>query len=63
VPSAASWIGPIAVSAYVEQHEGSPATDMQHLAANRPPFNWLVTGAVLDRNPAEPVKGYSSDGA
>jgi site-specific recombinase XerD len=50
-------ISPIAVSAYVEQHEGAPATIKQHLAAIRRLFDWLVTGGVLDRNPAEPVKG------
>jgi len=50
-------ISPIAVSAYVEQHEGAPATVKQHLAAIRRLFNWLVTGGVLERNPAEPVKG------
>jgi site-specific recombinase XerD len=50
-------ISPIAVSAYVEQHEGAPATIKQHLAAIRRLFDWLVTGGVLERNPAEPVKG------
>jgi site-specific recombinase XerD len=50
-------ISPIAVSAYVEQHEGAPATVKQHLAAIRRLFDWLVTGGVVDRNPAEPVKG------
>jgi site-specific recombinase XerD len=50
-------ISPIAVSAYVEQHEGAPATVKQHLAAIRQLFDWLQTGGVLDANPAEPVKG------
>jgi site-specific recombinase XerD len=50
-------ISPIAVSAYVEQHEGAPATIKQHLAAIRRLFDWLVTGGLLERNPAEPVKG------
>jgi site-specific recombinase XerD len=50
-------ISPIAVSAYIEQHEGAPATIKQHLAAIRRLFDWLVTGGVLERNPAEPVKG------
>jgi len=50
-------ISPIAVSAYVEQHEGAPSTVKQHLAAIRQLFNWLVTGGVLGSNPAEPVKG------
>ena len=50
-------ITPIAVSAYVEQHDGAPATVKQHLAAIRQLFDWLQTGGAIDLNPAEPVKG------
>ena len=50
-------ISPIAVSAYIERHDGAPATVKQHLAAIRRLFDWLLVGGLLDRNPAEPVKG------
>ncbi|NEZ61059.1 tyrosine-type recombinase/integrase [Adonisia turfae] len=45
------------VSAYVEQHPSSPQTVLQHLAAIRQLFAWLVQQRVLDQNPAEHVKG------
>jgi site-specific recombinase XerD len=50
-------ISPIAVSAYVEQHDGAAATVKQHLAAIRQLFDWLQAGGVIDINPAEPVRG------
>jgi len=50
-------VTPMVVSAYVEQHEGSPATVKQHLSALRQLFDWLQSGGVLGFNPAEPVKG------
>jgi site-specific recombinase XerD len=50
-------ISPIAVSSYVEQHEGAPATVKQHLAAIRRLFDWMQSGGVLEINPAEPVRG------
>jgi len=50
-------ITPMVASAYVEQHDGSPATIKQHLSALRQLFDWLQSGGVLNINPAEPVKG------
>lgn len=45
------------VAAYIEQHEGSPPTIKQHLAAIRMLFDWLVTGQVIAFNPAASVGG------
>ena len=39
------------------QGEFSPPTVKQHLAALRMLFDWLVTGHVLDVNPAHAVRG------
>ncbi|MCA9445288.1 MAG: tyrosine-type recombinase/integrase [Candidatus Omnitrophica bacterium] len=50
-------IKPIHVSVYIEQHPGSPPTVKQHLAALKRLFDWLVTGHVIETNPASPVKG------
>jgi site-specific recombinase XerD len=50
-------VTPMVVSAYVEQHDGSPATIKQHLSALRQLFDWLQSGGILGSNPAEPVKG------
>ena len=50
-------ITPIAVSAYIEQHPGSPQTKNQHLAAIRKLFVWMKQGGVLKDNPAAEVKG------
>lgn len=50
-------VTPVAVSAYVEQHRGSPLTVKQHLAAIRCLFDHLTTGGVVPFNPASPVKG------
>lgn len=50
-------INPVHVSVYIEQHPGSPPTIKQHLAAIKRLFDWLVTGHVVETNPAAPVKG------
>ncbi len=48
---------PVLIAAYIESHPGSPPTVKQHLAAIRMLFDWLVTGHVLDVNPAGSVRG------
>ena len=50
-------ISPMVVSAYIEQHPGSPLTVKQHLAAIRCLFDHLATGGIVPFNPAAPVKG------
>jgi site-specific recombinase XerD len=52
-------IEPVAVAAYVEQLTAthSAPTVKQHLAAIRQLFDWLVTGQVVEVNPAASVKG------
>jgi site-specific recombinase XerD len=47
------------VAAFVKDLQGqlSPPTVKQHLAALRMLFDWLVTGHVLDVNPAHAVRG------
>ncbi len=50
-------IHPIHVAAYIEQHEGSPQTRKQHLAAIRMLFDFLVTGHIIETNPAYSVRG------
>src|ERR1700722_4083440 len=47
------------VAAFVKELQGefSPPTVKQHLAALRMLFDWLVTGHVLDVNPAHAVHG------
>jgi site-specific recombinase XerD len=47
------------VAAFVKglQRELSPPTVKQHLSALRMLFDWLVTGHVLDVNPAHAVRG------
>lgn len=47
------------VAAFVKNLQGefSPPTVKQHLAALRMLFDWLVTGHVLDVNPAHAVRG------
>ncbi|MBM4253671.1 MAG: integrase [Deltaproteobacteria bacterium] len=52
-----SQVTPMVVSAYVEQHPGSPLTIKQHLAAIRCLFDHLATGGIVPFNPAAPVKG------
>ena len=48
---------PVLIAAYIESHPGSPPTVKQHLAAIRMLFDWLVTGHILDVNPAAAVRG------
>jgi site-specific recombinase XerD len=50
-------IKPTIVAAYIEQFPGSKPTVKQHLAAIRQCFDWLVSGGVLEVNPASSVKG------
>ncbi len=50
-------IKPVIVAAYIEQRPGSKPTVKQHLSAIRQCFDWLVSGGVLDTNPAASVKG------
>lgn len=50
-------ISALAVAAYIEQHDGSPPTINQHLAAIRSLFDWMVTGGILQANPTAEVKG------
>ena len=47
------------VAAFVKELQGvlSPPTVKQHLATLRMLFDWLVTGHVLDVNPAHAVRG------
>ncbi len=49
----------IHVAAFVKELQGqfSPAAVKQHLTALRMLFDWLVTGHVLDVNPARAVRG------
>ena len=51
-----SGIEPVHVAAYVEEDYRAPATVKQNLAALRRLFDHLVTGQVLEANPAEPVR-------
>lgn len=52
-------VKPIHVAAYVEQltETHSKPTVKQHLAALRMLFDWLVTGHIIDVNPAHAVRG------
>jgi site-specific recombinase XerD len=52
-------VEPVHVAAFVKDLQGkfSPPTVKQHLAALRMLFDWLVTGHVLDVNPAHAVHG------
>ena len=52
-------VQPFHVAAFVQdlQREFSPPTVKQHLAALRMLFDWLVTGHILDVNPAHAVRG------
>lgn len=47
------------VAAFVKELQGelSPPTVKQHLAAVRMLFDWLVTGHIMDVNPAHAVRG------
>ena len=51
-----SDIEPVHIAAYVEEDDRAPATIKQNLAALRRLFDHLVTGQVLEANPAEPVR-------
>jgi site-specific recombinase XerC len=50
-------ITPVVVAAYIEQLPASKPTVKQHLAAIRQCLDWLVTGGVLEVNPAASVRG------
>src|ERR1700732_1921710 len=52
-------VQPFHVAAFVKELQGkfSPPTVKQHLAALRMLFDWLVTGHVIDTNPAHAVRG------
>jgi site-specific recombinase XerD len=52
-------VQPFHVAAFIKdlQAEVSPPTVKQHLAAIRMLFDWLVTGHVIDVNPAHAVRG------
>jgi site-specific recombinase XerD len=52
-------VQPFHVAAFIKdlQDELSPPTVKQHLAALRMLFDWLVTGHVIDVNPAHAVRG------
>ena len=49
-------VEPVHVAAYVEQDDRSPATIKQHLSAISRLYDWLVTGQVVESNPAAPVR-------
>ncbi|WP_022836935.1 tyrosine-type recombinase/integrase [Salisaeta longa] len=49
-------IEPVHVAAYVEQDTRAPATIKQHLSAISRLYDWLVTGQVVESNPAAPVR-------
>jgi site-specific recombinase XerD len=52
-------VQPFHVAVFVKDLQGqfSPPTVKQHLAAIRMLFDWLVTGHVIDVNPAHAVRG------
>lgn len=50
-------ISSLVIAAYIERHPGSAPTINQHLAAIRALFSWMVTGGILQTNPAAEVKG------
>ena len=52
-------VQPVHVAAFIQDLQGqlSPATVKQHLAALRVLFDWLVTGHILQLNPAHAVRG------
>jgi site-specific recombinase XerC len=50
-------VTPVVVAAYVEQLQGSKPTIKQHLAAIRQCMDYLVTGGLLNTNPAASVRG------
>jgi integrase/recombinase XerD len=50
-------VSPVAVAAYLEQVAGAIPTRKQHLAAIRHLFDYLVTGHIIEVNPAHSVRG------
>jgi site-specific recombinase XerD len=52
-------VQPFHVAAFVKELQGqfSPPTVKQHLAALRMLFDWLVTGHIMETNPAHAVRG------
>ena len=52
-------VQPVHVAAFIQDLQGqlAPATVKQHLAALRVLFDWLVTGQILQLNPAHAVRG------
>lgn len=52
-------VKPFHVAAFVKELQGelAPPTVKQHLAALRMLFDWLVTGHIIDVNPAHAVRG------
>jgi site-specific recombinase XerD len=52
-------VEPSHIAAFVKQLQGqfTPPTVKQHLAALRMLFDWLVTGHIIDVNPAHAVRG------
>src|SRR4051794_28210225 len=52
-------VQPFHVAAFVKELQGrfTPPTVKQHLAALRMLFDWLVTGHVIEVNPAHAVRG------
>ena len=57
-------VQPFHVAAFVHdlQDELSPPSVKQHLAAIRMLFDWLVTGHVIEANPAHSVRGPAAHG-
>lgn len=52
-----SQVSPVVIAAYIENHPAAAPTVKQHLAAIRMLFDWLVTGHVVNVNPASSVRG------
>jgi integrase/recombinase XerD len=54
-----SQVRPFHMAAFIKdlQQQLAPPTVKQNLAALRMPFNWLVTGHIIDENPAHAVRG------
>jgi site-specific recombinase XerD len=52
-------VEPFHVAAFIKDLQGrfSPPTVKQHLAALRMLFDWLVTGQIIEMNPAHSVRG------
>ena len=52
-------VQPFDVAAFIKELQGgfAPPTVKQHLAALRMLFDWLVTGHVMETNPAHAVRG------